>query len=230
VGLACAARELRARAALAAALLVGALFALGAPLRAAAASRAGAAEVALASGLCWLRENSPSPGPFNQAEVAADWCVLTAPEWGAAVAYHARRAVVAARFAGADSAAGPADRAASLALARTDAEALGAALGELDARYVVVSPLMARPRSLGALPPESAFRQLAFRAPDGEPAFASVLELVRASELWITAEGRAPEPGGGPAPIGPAISIYRVKATPRSTDATGRAPQASSLR
>jgi hypothetical protein len=221
VGLACAGRGRRLPSAGAAVVLIAALAVLGAPLRGAAAGGSEARR-AIASGMRWLRDHSPSPGPFNQAGASADWCVLTAPEWGAAVAYHARRPAVAARF---PSVGGPPALArARAALAVSDAPALSAALCELGASYVVVSPLMARAPSIAGLPMESAFGRLAFPATRQDSDFASALELVHASDLWITAEGLPVVSGSDSTPSGPAVSIYRATAPARAV------PQASSAR
>lgn len=146
-------------------------------------------------GLRWMREHSPSPGPFNQPDARQDWCILTAPASGGAVAYHTRRPVVAAGFDGVTDEPG---RTAVRALLAATPEEFVRALSRLGARYVVVSPAMLRDpaileqgaRSRGAL------HHLALPPENAAADHYAGLELVYASSRWI-------EPGG------PALSIYR---------------------
>ncbi len=42
--------------------------------------------------LHWLREATPSPGPWNHPSARADWTIACEAEWGSSIAYHAHRA------------------------------------------------------------------------------------------------------------------------------------------
>ena len=50
--------------------------------------------VEIARGLRWMRENTPSPGPWNAPRAQPDWGVLSVPSRGAEVAWQARRPAV----------------------------------------------------------------------------------------------------------------------------------------
>lgn len=50
--------------------------------------------VEIARGLRWMRDNTPSPGPWNAPRAQLDWSVLGAPARGAEIAWQARRPAV----------------------------------------------------------------------------------------------------------------------------------------
>jgi len=50
--------------------------------------------VEIARGLRWMRENTPSPGPWNAPRAQPDWGVLSVPSRGAEIAWQARRPAV----------------------------------------------------------------------------------------------------------------------------------------
>jgi len=50
--------------------------------------------VEIARGLRWMREHTPSPGPWNAPRAQPDWGVLSAPALGAEIAWQARRPAV----------------------------------------------------------------------------------------------------------------------------------------
>jgi hypothetical protein len=50
--------------------------------------------VEIARGLRWMREHTPSPGPWNAPRAQPDWGVLSVPSRGAEIAWQARRPVV----------------------------------------------------------------------------------------------------------------------------------------
>ncbi|HVS09222.1 MAG TPA: hypothetical protein VMS76_05040 [Planctomycetota bacterium] len=94
------------------------------------------------AGLRWMREGTPSPAPFNSAAAIPDWGVLSAPDWGGSIAYHARRPVSAASFAGLGG--DGRSEAAARALLFADPQGLLRSMRELDAAYVVVGPELLR--------------------------------------------------------------------------------------
>jgi hypothetical protein len=50
--------------------------------------------VEIARGLRWMRENTPSPGPWNAPRAQPDWGVLAVPARGTEIAWQARRPAV----------------------------------------------------------------------------------------------------------------------------------------
>jgi dolichyl-diphosphooligosaccharide--protein glycosyltransferase len=180
-------------------------------------------------GLRWMREGTPSPGPFNAPEHPQDYGVLSSWSLGHLIEYHARRPTIATNFGsfvGADG-----FREAAAALIETRPEELARRMRALGARYVVVTPRMVADLSsilrvagedpstlfertpagvkvLGARARRSALWRLALY--DGRPATPYPgLELVHAARRVETPAGSRPRPGE---PSGPVISIYRLTA------------------
>jgi hypothetical protein len=136
----------------------------------------------IARGLRWMRDNTPSPGPWNAPRALQDWGVLSVPARGAEVAWHARRPAVfseAGAYAAPDSL-----RSVEHALAARDAQELARAMHSCDARYLVTSPL------------------------DGQAELAQDwnLQRVYASRRLVDAQGSA----AGDRLVGPAISIWEL--------------------
>jgi len=136
--------------------------------------------VEIARGLRWMRDNTPSPGPWNAPRAQPDWGVLSVPARGAEVAWQARRPAVfseAGAYGDLESL-----RAEQRALSAVDAEAALRAMHTCGVRYLVTSPL------------------------DGQAEFDLNwgLQRVYASRRLIDATGHAP------GAVGPAISIWEL--------------------
>jgi len=175
--------------------------------------------VECARALEWLRDNAPSPGPFNHSEAPQDWCVLSAPALAGSIAYHARKPVFASSIDG--SASANIGRAVSssflddtLAAAR-EAEAFGAV-------FVVVTPLM-RGDSRALAEFAGLLEMQAARGDAGARETAQrereQLKLTRFAEAGVTRvymSERVVDSYGVPpaedAPAGPLISIWRLRA------------------
>jgi hypothetical protein len=162
------------------------------------------------AGLRWMREGTPSPAPFNSAAAIPDWGVLSAPDWGGSIAYHARRPVSAARFAGLTG--DGRGEAAARALLFADPQRLLRSMRELDAAYVVVGPELLRdlPRLVsqagyapGSITDEAVDETLLWRLAIGGGGVDAVpgLERVFASQE-LASSGRA-------GAAGPVVSIWR---------------------
>ena len=170
------------------------------------------------TGLRWMREGTPSPAPFNSAAAMPDWGVLSAPDWGGAIAYHARRPASAASFAArADDGR---SEAAARALLFADPQRLLRSMRELDAAYVVVGPELLRglPRLVsqagyapGSISAEAVGETLLWRLAmqGGEADAVAGLERVFATEELASA-------GHGDA-VGPVISVWRRLVDERET-------------
>jgi hypothetical protein len=139
--------------------------------------------VEIARGLRWMRENTPSPGPWNAPRARPDWGVLALPARGAEIAWQARRPALASE-AGAHGAPAPL-LAALQALQARSGDALLRAMRSCSARYLVTTPL------------------------DGQPEIPLEwgLQRVYASRRMIDAAGRA---AAGSSIVGPALSIWEL--------------------
>jgi hypothetical protein len=160
--------------------------------------------------LRWMREGTPSPAPFNSAAAIPDWGVLSAPDWAGSIAYHARRPVSAARFAGFGG--DERSESAARALLFADPQRLLRAMRELDATYVVVGPELLRDLpslvrqagyAPGSITGEAVDETLLWRLSieDGGADAVPGLERVFASQE-LASSGRA-------GASGPALSIWR---------------------
>jgi hypothetical protein len=74
------------------------LLALGGMLVAGRGAWPGGDALAWLQGLRWMREGTPSPGPWNAPRAEADWGVLALARHGEAIAYHARRPALQSRL------------------------------------------------------------------------------------------------------------------------------------
>ena len=146
--------------------------------------------VEIARGLRWMRDNTPSPGPWNAPRAQPDWGVLAVPSRGAEIAWQARRPAV---FSEAGAFGDLASlHAAQAALGAASAEDALRAMHSCGVRYLVSSPL------------------------DGQAQFDAQwgLQRVYASPRLIDATGHAP---GALGLAGPAISIWELP-TPKRGD------------
>ena len=151
--------------------------------------------VEIARGLRWMRDNTPSPGPWNAPRAQPDWGVLSVPARGAEIAWQARRPAV-------FSEAGVFGNLESL---HTGAKALRGedferSMHGSGARYLVLSPL------------------------DGqtEPAVSFGLTRVYASPRVIDKQGHAVQGGGAGAP---AISIWELPPVKREDSTPQMTPR-----
>lgn len=177
--------------------------------------------VEIARGLRWMREHTPSPGPWNAPRAQPDWGVLSVPSRGAEIAWHARRAAV---FSEA-GAYGPIDSllTGSQALRGDEFERSMHACG---ARYIAVSPLdeqdfeslIRMPKGLGGENRPLAGYQYPFHSfvlpsPDAKDGSGPI--CVYRSPRIVDVHGHA-EPGDGL--HGPAISIWELPPPAKSKD------------
>lgn len=164
-------------------------------------------------GLRWLRANSSSPGPFNNADAHQEWRVWSAPALAGSIAYHARRPVLAASIGGRSAPREPQLAVADELLAHLDAN---------GALYVVATPCMLRDPALigpkigpqigpGEPDARSALAHFALGRAEAAPAG---WERAWACASNITPSGAAPT---GAELAGPVVSIWRrVSALPRA--------------
>lgn len=88
-------------------------------------------------GLRWMREGTPSPGPWNAPQARADWGVLALSRHGEAIAFHARRPALLSRLEAFER---PQRVALAHALlAGRDLAALEAFMRAQDARYLMIA-------------------------------------------------------------------------------------------
>lgn len=176
-------------------------------------------------GLRWMRTETPSPGPWDLAEAAQDYCVLSSWTMGHLIEYHARRPVVATNFG---SFVGEENfRASAQALLERDPARFDEALEALGADYVVVTPriageLASQTRIAGLAPAE---RSALFTKQDGKKTYSALAAETAAWRLALDTPGSEPSyPGlvrvyastrresifGGnkPGPSGPVLSIW----------------------
>ncbi|MBK7645170.1 MAG: hypothetical protein IPJ19_19345 [Planctomycetes bacterium] len=95
--------------------------------------------VEIARGLRWMRDHTPSPGPWNAPRAQPDWGVVSVPARGAQLAWDARRPAVfseAGEYGKLESL-----RAAESVLQARNAADLTRAMHGCGARYLVLSPL-----------------------------------------------------------------------------------------
>ncbi len=185
--------------------------------------------VEIARGLRWMRDNTPSPGPWNAPRAQPDWGVLAVPARGMEIAWEARRPAVfseAGVYGSVDTLKG-----ASTALRATSAEDLARAMHACGARYLVLTPLDDRgyqsvcnlPVSMGGAPndfvgDEGCWWKVSVTASRAETTLG--LRRVYASSRVVMENGRAiTSPGTYGVPLGPAISIWELPAPER--DDTG---------
>lgn len=160
----------------------------------------------LLQALRWIRENTPSPGPWNAAATQKDWALLVPPAWGHLAAYHARRPSLASAFG---TRVGTRAHAAALRATREpDPEALRALLRAEGVAYVFAgrAALAATPgagRSSAPSSPEPALARLA-REPSAafEPVWTADARTdtgePTAGALTILRVAPAPIPDSGP--------------------------------
>jgi asparagine N-glycosylation enzyme membrane subunit Stt3 len=178
-------------------------------------------------GLKWMRTNTPSSGPVAMAAARHEYGVLSSWSMGHLIEYYAERPAIATNFGSFVSEAN--FRGAAAALLERDPETFLAALRDLDARYIVVTPRMAadlasQARMAGLQ--ETEWDAL-FERVDGVKVYS---EAARDSALWrlaLVPSDHAPDyPGlervyaapehesllGGnqPGPSGPMLSIWKV--------------------
>ena len=151
--------------------------------------------VEIARGLRWMRENTPSPGPWNAPRAQQDWGVLCVPARGAEVAWQARRPAVFSAVGAYGNL--DAQRDAARALRGED---LVRAMHACGARYLVASPLDA----------------------EGDPDAQWGLQRVYASPRIVDSEGHALQ-GAGLG--GPAISIWELPAPPKGSSTPQMLPR-----
>ena len=177
-------------------------------------------------GLRWMRTETPSPGPWEIAGAAQDYCVLSSWSLGHMIEYHARRPVVATNFG---SFVGEENfRASAQALLELDPERFVAQLDTLGAEYVVVTPRVAGELASQARIAElgPAERAALFPKADGRKTYSAIAAKTAAWRLALDEPGTPPSyPGlervyasarresvfGGhkPGPTGPVISIWK---------------------
>ncbi|MCE9595992.1 MAG: hypothetical protein K8S98_17520 [Planctomycetes bacterium] len=154
--------------------------------------------VALIVALRSLRDATPSPGPWNHPTARPDWRVLCEPEFGAALAYHARRAPLAAAQIGEKESASV--RAARLGL-RVDPADIATTTRIEGCSYILVGePLVRRADALrGDSDATKAARALASTTSAPPHGLALVLRLPdRPAETPRVVVFRVAEVGAGP--------------------------------
>lgn len=176
--------------------------------------------VEIARGLRWMRENTPSPGPWNAPRAQPDWGVLSVPSRGAEIAWEARRPAVfseAGVYGNLES---------LLATSRVlRGEEFERALHSCGTRYIVISPLDTDgfdalkflPQHLGGETRALAgfpypFYSLGQPGPDSPGP--SAPKRVYASTRFVDRKGHAVF---GRVTTGPAISIWELP-TPKRDD------------
>lgn len=167
------------------------------------------------AGLRWMRDHTPSSGPWNNSESIHNYAVLCDPRFAGAVAYYARRPALAASFSGV--AVGDQERAAANALLLTDIGELTARMHAMNTPYLVATApscydLLA---GLGPAPRPAGDRTvleqcLAFTdasLPDSIPGLERVFVSL---ERWPAREGGDAGTYANP----PAFAIYKLTAPP----------------
>jgi hypothetical protein len=168
--------------------------------------------VEIARGLRWMRDNTPSPGPWNAPRAQQDYGVLSVPARGAEIAWEARRPAVfsvAGMYGNLDTLS-PTEKVMTLP------GSVEFGMHSTGARYLVVTPLdMAEYESLRSLPEDLihtephigpiAWLELArFRGGDE----GKTLKRVYASSRIVDDSGHAPQSASFIS--GPAISIWEL--------------------
>jgi len=182
------------------------------------------------SGLRWMRDNTPSSGPWNDPLAEPSYGVLASWSDGHLIEYHARRPTVATNFG---SFVGVENfQAAPRALLESDPDEFVRKLEELDVRYVVVRPPVlswfidearvagwTREERQTLWNPDRSYSQRALQSPYFQLALHNqqvgdlarrfpALELVWRSPLRIEIGGKVAE--NDVVLAGPSLSIWRV--------------------
>jgi hypothetical protein len=167
------------------------------------------------AGLRWMRDHTPSSGPWNNSESIHNYAVLCDPRFAGAVAYYARRPALAASFSGV--AVGDQERAAANALLLTDVGELTARMHAMNTPYLIATApscydllagLGSAPRSTGdrtVLEQCLAFTDASL--PDSIPGLERVFVSI---ERWPAREGGDAGTYANP----PAFAIYKLTAPP----------------
>ncbi len=175
--------------------------------------------VEIARGLRWMREHTPSPGPWNAPRAQPDWGVLSVPSRGAEIAWQARRPAVfseAGVYGNLDTL--PPIEKVLRWRAQTEF-----GMHATSARYLVVTPLdMTEVESVSRLPQPLvhsdpgtgpiAWLELARHAGDGAT---GSLKRVYASSRIVDSAGHALQGAGSG---GPAISIWELPPPAKGED------------